>query len=228
MRLLILVLMLGGANSALAQEDSATPPSNLEEAVEGLEEEPGDTASGELTEEQIEALIQARRDKRRKERMKRRSFLPDKSYNREFLAILGLLMLWLWTRKHNRDVEAKRPVRASPLSPDEMGRVVFALLRSKDSMAFRALFLNGAESRDLMGQEEAESYLESRTGPRLEKAFRHLVTQVPVGASYKECIITEEVCYIDLLCSDGSEQRLNIGRVALVGAVIRLVSPSSG
>jgi len=227
-RLLILVLMLGGANSALAQEDSATPPSNLEEAVEGLEEEPGDTASGELTEEQIEALIQARREKRRKERMKRRSFLPDKSYNREFLAILGLLMLWLWTRKHNRDVEAKRPVRASPLSPDEMGRVIFALLRSKDSMAFRALFLNGAESRDLMGQEEAESYLESRTGPRLEKAFRHLVTQVPVGASYKECIITEEVCYIDLLCSDGSEQRLHIGRVALVGAVIRLVSLSSG
>ena len=48
--------------------------------------EPSDTAVGELTEEQIEALIQARREKRRKERMKRRAFLPDKNYNQEFLA----------------------------------------------------------------------------------------------------------------------------------------------
>ena len=54
------------------------------------------------------------------------------NYNQKFLAIIGPL-LWLYTRKHNRQVEARRPVRANPLSPDELGRVLFGLAQSGDA-----------------------------------------------------------------------------------------------
>ena len=188
-------------------------------------EEPADTAEGELTEEQIEALIQARREKRRKERMKRRAFLPDKNYNQEFLAIIGLLLLWLYTRKHNREVEARRPVRANPLSPDELGRVLFGLAQSGDALAYRALYLTGSEAQTIMGQREAEAYLEQRTGRSLQEAFRAMAAKIPQGATYQECSISEEVCTLVVGRPDGEKATIVVGRVALVGAVIRLLSP---
>ena len=214
---------------AAAQSDTAEPQAQ-QELVEGFvdaDEEPVDTAEGELTEEQIEALIQSRREKRRKERMNRRVFLPDKNYNQEFLAIIGLLLLWLYTRKHNREVEARRPIRANPLSPDELGRVLFGLLQSKNALGYRALFLNGVEARTMMGQEDAESYLEERSGVFLQGAFQAMVAKMPIGAIYKECSISEEVCTLVIADTSGKEFALSVGRVALVGAVIRLVSPGN-
>ena len=71
-------------------------------------------------------------------------------------------------------------------------------------------------------------YLEGRTGSKLQEAFKRLVGQVPVGAQYQGCIIQEEVCVLQVEGSDGQELVIQVGRVALVGAVIRLVSPSSG
>ena len=228
-RVAIGMILLVWTVPVAAQSDTADPVVQAEEGLasgEG-EAEPVDTAEGELTEEQIEALIQARREKRRKERQKRRVFLPDKNYNQEFLAIIGLLLLWLYTRKHNREVEARRPVRANPLSPDELGRVLFGLIQSKNALAYRALFLNGSEARTMMGQADAEAYLEGRSGAHLQKAFQRMVEKVPQGAMYQECSISEEVCTLVVTTPEGAEIPLAVGRVALVGAVIRLVSPES-
>ena len=76
-----------------------------------------------------------------------------------------------------------------------------------------------------MGQEDAESYLEGRSGVFLQKAFQAMVAQMPIGVTYKECMISEEVCTLVVADSTGKEIALSVGRVALVGAVIRLVSP---
>ena len=229
MRVAFWMILLAWALPVSAQSDTADPVVQVEanEASSEGDNEPVDTAVGELTEEQIEALIEARREKRRKEREKRRTFLPDKNYNQEFLAIIGLLLLWLYTRKHNREVEARRPVRANPLSPDELGRVLFGLIQSKNALAYRALFLNGSEARTMMGQADAEAYLEGRTGAFLQKAFQRLVEKVPSGSIYQECSISEEVCTLVVTPPEGEEISLAVGRVALVGAVIRLVSPDS-
>jgi len=198
--------------------------SALEEGAEELLLEDGDL---ELDTADIEALRQLREERRRKNRLRRRNALIRKDYSRELMAVVALLVLLLLSRKHNREQEKHRPVRVSPLSPDELGRAIFGHLRSGDSLAYRALYLTGGEARDLFGEAGVDVYLENRTGPKLQEAFKRLVGQVPVGAQYQGCVIQEEVCVVQVLASDGKEHVLTVGRVALVGAVIRLVSPAS-
>lgn|GEM_PF-2215944 len=150
---------------------------------------------------------------------------PPRDYTRELLAILALLILWLLTRKHYRVQEARRPKRAAPVTPEELGRIVFQLVRSSDVNAYRALYLNGGEARDIFGPEGVQTYLEDRDRRKLEGAFRVLAEQIPVGSQYESSQIQEEVCILTVVGSDGAEIQMPVGRVALVGAVIRLVNP---
>ena len=205
-----------------AAQDSAAEEVG-EELLLDEEAEQFDTADLEA----MEAMRQARRERRRKDRLRRRNALIRKDYSRELLAIVSLLILLLLTRKHNREQEGHRPVRVAPLSPDELGRAIFGLIRSGDAQAYRALYLTGGEARELFGEAGVGVYLEGRTGPKLQDAFKRLVGQVPVGAQYQGCMVQEEICVLQVTGSDGQEVSLEVGRVALVGAVIRLVSPAS-
>jgi len=215
-----LLLALGLSFSAAAQ-------SSDDDEVLSAEVPVLDTAEAvELTEAEIDALVEARKEKRRAVQ-KNRNKLGKKRYTRELLALVMLCVLWLLTRKHERDIDANRPVRVSPVSPEELGRAIFGILRSKDAMAYRALYLTGGEARELFGAAGVEVYLEARTGSKLAASMEALARRVPVGAQYRGCYIKEEVCHLQLLGSDGGELTLPAGRVALVGAVIRLVSPAS-
>ncbi len=213
------VFLLGfGLSSPSWSQDEQEPDALAAEAS-------ADTSSDfEMTEEEIEALIQVRRDKRRKVRSRRNGFV-GRNYTRELLALVGLCLLWLFTRKHNRDQEAHRPIRASPVSPDELGRAIFGFVRSRDALAFRALFLTGGEARELFGEAGVGVYLEGRSAGKLETSLKELIEKIPVGAQYQSCIIQEEICRLQFVASDGQELDLAVARVALVGAVIRLVSP---
>lgn len=211
-------MSLSLSSPGLAQAD----PAPTEPVTEGVV----DTAAEVVTEAEIEALIQARREKRRITRAKRNAFV-GRDYTKEMLALVGLCFLWLFTRKHNRDQDARRPVRLSPVSPDELGRAVFGFVRSADAMAFRALFLTGGEARELFGEAGVGVYLEGRSAAKLEFALKDLTAKIPVGAQYQSCIIQEEICRLQLLASGGQKLDLPVARVALVGAVIRLVSPVS-
>jgi hypothetical protein len=221
---LLLLFSFGVSPDGWTQEpsDSVNP---VEEAVEGEEEEVIDTAAPlELTEEEIVALIEKRRAKRRALRARRNSYV-GRDLSRELLAVAGLLVLLLLTRKHNRDQESLRPTRVSPVSPDELGRVLFSFIHSKDTLAFRALFLTGGEARELFGEAGVGVYLEGRSANKLESALKDLAAKVPIGAQYQSCIIQEEICRLQLKTSDGQDLDLAVARVALIGAVIRLVSP---
>ena len=150
---------------------------------------------------------------------------PPRDYTREMLAILALLILWLLTRKHYRVQEARRPKRAAPVTPEELGRIVFQLVRSSDVNAYRALYLNGGEARDIFGPVGVQTYLEDRDRRKLEAAFTGLANNIPVGAQYQSSQIQEEICILTVVGSDDAEIQIPVGRVALVGAVIRLVNP---
>jgi hypothetical protein len=215
------ILLMGLALSfpGLAQED----PTPTEPVLSGV----ADTAAGEaMTEAEIEALIQVRRAKRRKARAKRNAFV-GRDYTKEMLALVGLCFLWLFTRKHNRDQEARRPLRLSPVSPDELGRAIFGFVRGADALAFRALFLTGGEARELFGEAGVGVYLEGRSAAKLESSLKELTAKIPVGSQYNACIVQEEICRLQVTASDGQVLDLPVARVALVGAVIRLVSPVS-
>jgi hypothetical protein len=213
----IFLLGMGFSSPSWSQDD----PEPVAQEVEGS----ADTSDEhEMTEAEIEALIQVRLEKRRKARSRRNAFV-GRNYTREMLALVGLFLLLLFTRKHNRDQEAHRPIRVSPVSPDELGRAIFGFVRSKDAMAFRALFLTGGEARELFGEAGVGVYLEGRSASKLETALKELIGKIPVGAQYKSCIIQEEICRLQVVGSDGQELDLAVARVALVGAVSRLVSP---
>jgi len=223
---LLLLFSLGVSPNGLSQEpdDSVNPTQEVVEGevVEGEEEDT--SAAIDLTEEEIVALIEKRRAKRRALRARRNSYV-GRDLSREMLAVAGLLVLLLFTRKHNRDQESLRPTRVSPVSPDELGRVLFSFIRSKDTLAFRALFLTGGEARELFGEAGVGVYLEGRSANKLESALKDLAAKVPIGAQYQSCIIQEEICRLQLKASDGQDLDLAVARVALIGAVIRLVSP---
>jgi hypothetical protein len=85
--------------------------------------------------------------------------------------------------------------------------------------------LTGGEARELFGEAGVEVYLEGRSATKLESALEDLATKIPIGAQYQSCIIQEEICRLQVRASDGQELDLAVARVALVGAVIRLVSP---
>jgi hypothetical protein len=152
-----------------------------------------------------------------------------RQYARELQALLGLLVLWLITRIYGQSAakkgERKAP-RPSPVSDEELGRIVFRVGRGQDVDAYRALFLNGAEAMQILGADQAERYLSGRSLDLLETACEALATQLPSGSSYiKTEINPMHQCIIHAANPDGSGRTVLIGTVAQVGAVIRLVTP---
>jgi len=150
-------------------------------------------------------------------------------YAREMYGLLALLTLWLIARifgQTSTKNAKKPPRRPSPVSAEELGRILFGIGRSSDVAAYRSLFLNGAEAMQILGADHAERYLSGRSLAALEVSCGHLATALPSGTSYLRAEVTPtHQCILHVANPDGSGRSVQVGTVAQVGAVLRLVAP---
>jgi len=138
------------------------------------------------------------------------------------LVVAALLCLWLWMLVRRRD-EAPEFRRPTPLSLNELGRMVFQAARSRDRRTWRALFLNGAEAANRMG-DGAEAWLESHSMPALSRSLEAIGSSIPAKTIYVGCEEGPDGrCALKLKEPEGSEFLIAVGHAEKVGAAWRLV-----
>lgn len=141
-----------------------------------------------------------------------------------------MLTLWLITRIYGQTSQKNArqpPKRPSPVTAEELGRILFGIGRAQDGEAYRGLFLNGAEAMQVLGADQANTYISERSHSELEAACERLSRQLPSGTSYLKTEVTPtHVCVLHIAQPDGTGQALTVGSVAKVGAVLRLVRPA--
>jgi hypothetical protein len=147
----------------------------------------------------------------------------------KLLFIALLLTVWLWLLVRRRDKQTRPRVRPSPLSPDELGRMVFMAARKQNIYDYAQLFLGGSEANDLLGN-DARTYLEARNQDVLKKSMGLLHQQIPSSYVYGGIEHTGNDHYsINLKPPPGGEGEIvpvAIGSVMLVGPVYRLFGPA--
>jgi hypothetical protein len=216
------------ARAAKAKSKSSTPPP--EPAVEESAKAPPPAPDAQTP----DALpTEAVKQKSKRSKAKRTDAEPQpgwiKRYARELEALIALLTLWLITRIYGQTSAKnarKPPPRPSPISAEELGRIVFGIGRGKDVDAYRALYLNGAEAMQILGADQAERYLSGRSQAALEMACAQLAGQLPSGSSYIKTELSPlHQCILHVANPDGTGRTVEVGTVAEVGAVLRLVTP---
>lgn len=138
------------------------------------------------------------------------------------LVVAALLCMWLWLLVRRRDeTEAFR--RPTPLSLDELGRMVFQAARSGDHRSWRALFLNGAEAADRLGA-GAEAWLEAHDMRTLSELLDAIGSCIPDRTIYVGCVEQPDGrCAMKLRQPEGEEFLVAVGRAQRVGAAWRLI-----
>jgi len=138
------------------------------------------------------------------------------------LSVALVLALWLLLRVRGREERDRRPKRANPLTPDELGRTVFQIARGADLDAFRALFLTGAEAAEMLG-EDAPRYLEQRTLAAMEESLVNIAARIPEGSVFGGAIVPpsgEAILYAK--DADGGKAEVPMGTAIKVRHVWRL------
>ena len=139
------------------------------------------------------------------------------------LVVAALLCFWLWLLVRRRE-ETHRVVRPTPLSHDELGRMVFTVARAGDVRAWRGLFLNGGEAAARMG-ENADHWLETHDVAHLASMLRALADCIPKGAIYLGCGLQEDGrLALHIREKGGNERWVAFGVAEQVGVAWRLVS----
>ncbi len=154
------------------------------------------------------------------------------SQDTALLVVAALLCFWLWLLVRRRE-ETHRIARPTPLSHDELGRMVFTAARAGDVRAWRGLFLNGGEAAARMG-ENADHWLETHDVVHLASMLRPLADCIPKGAIYLGCGEQEDGrLALHIREKSGKELWVAFGVAEKVGVAWRLVSvhariPSAG
>lgn len=152
-------------------------------------------------------------------------------HSSEWTALLALLVLWLIARLFAQpDIEVKRRTkRHSPLNPDEFARILYQALMSGDVEAYRTMYLTGTEACQIMGDADGAAYLKNRSPEVFELAFDSLVDRMPAGVRYEKGNLSSlDVVELWVLDPTGMRHRIPVGKVANIGAVMRLISPLVG
>ncbi len=113
--------------------------------------------------------------------------LPD--HDTLLLIVALLLALWLLTRVQEQQRTAPPP-RRKPMTPDELGRVLFEVARAADVEAYRGLFIAGHEARALFG-EGAQAYLDARNHNMLTESLVEIGARIPDDSRYVGCAVAE-------------------------------------
>ncbi len=178
---------------------------------------------GDLEEaERLEAQEERRRQRRRRNLQRAEKRRDNTS---KFLGLVALLLLWLLTRKQQeRQGLYAPPERHHPVSTEEFGRVIYAVVRASDLNGFRALYLNGSEASEVMGTERATTYLAERSRAYLSKSLSVIKNQMPIGAIYVGLKMDEDMnCTLVVNNPKGQAYEVSVGEVVMVGAVLRMV-----
>ncbi|MFZ5481229.1 MAG: hypothetical protein ACOZNI_31005 [Myxococcota bacterium] len=141
-----------------------------------------------------------------------------------WLSVALLLCLWLLTRVRD-DPRGRRPARRTPLSEDELGRVVFEVARAADIDQYRGLFLMGAEVPAALGK-EAEAYLATRSPRALEESLVEIGASIPDDAHYVATHVMGDKAVIEVLLRDKQARLVEIGTAVRVGKAWRLKDPA--
>ena len=138
------------------------------------------------------------------------------------LVVAALLCFWLWLLVRRRE-EEKTFQRPTPLSLNELGRMVFQAARSQDQRTWRALFLNGAEAAARMGQ-DAEQWLEDHSMVRMADLLEALGQCIPPRSIYIGCENQPDGrCALMLRKHEGEEFLVAVGRATQIGPAWRLI-----
>lgn len=147
-------------------------------------------------------------------------FLSDQ--DTALLVVAFLLCLWLWLLVRRRD-EAPRVNRPTPLSLDELGRMVFQAARSRDVRTWRGLFLNGVEASARMGERSEGWLADHSTGP-LGVLLDSVAESIPRGAIYVGCEAQPDGrCAMRVRLQGDEDMYVLVGRAEQVGVAWRLV-----
>lgn len=153
------------------------------------------------------------------------------SFDREWLGVTALLVLWLLTRTRQRRAAspAHGPAHRGAVTPDEVGRAVFAAARSDDFDAYRAQYLGGAEATRVLGRERAEAYLDGRPPERIRLAFTRLGQAVDPDTVY-DCVQSDAGGLWSLRLKRRGDVHLTVplGTLHRVGGLWRLLDPPDG
>lgn len=183
---------------SLALADSAEPVDDVEdEATEQVEGELEALDDGEFVEEFDEASGTIQRVR------VRRPAPVEKSYRDEALALAAVLGLLLFLRVNRREsAKRTRPKRRTPLSVDELATCVFEASRTADLLMYRDLFLNGGEAAGLLGRENAEGWLASRSQKHLTDSLATLGAHCSEDSFLAEAWLEGEVLVLRIRAED--------------------------
>lgn len=141
-----------------------------------------------------------------------------------WLLLAVVLLFWLLTRQQQR--RTSRPTRRNPITPDELGRVVFEIARARDLDGFRGLFVVGHEVREALG-EGAEGYLARRTREGLAASLSTLGTRIPADSWYGSTRVQDGQATMEVRRKDGGVHVVPLGTVVRVGRVWRLLQAAA-
>jgi hypothetical protein len=146
-------------------------------------------------------------------------FLPP---SRElWLYLLLLMALWLWLRVDFRKREPA-PRRRMPMTPDELGHVLFEVARGGDLHAYRGLFISGPEVRKVLAA-DAPAYLEKRTDRVVAQSLVDIGSRIPAGSRYAGFEVgSDGHGMLRVHPAEGDEYGIPVGTVVKVGPVLRL------
>lgn len=145
--------------------------------------------------------------------------------NNALLVSALLLALWLWLLVSKREEEQRLPQRQMPLTSDELGRMVFMAVLSRNLKSYRSLFLNAFEAKEKLGN-YSEQYLEKRDLSFLQKAFSELESQIPKGTVYIGVDKSETTLLSIVVRKENVEVSIPIGSISKIGLAIRLLEPA--
>ena len=143
------------------------------------------------------------------------------------LTVASLLAMWLWLLVRRREEAGfQRPKRPEPLSLDELARSAFQAARSRDMASYRSLFLNGAEARDILG-EDAAAYMGARNPIVLQRNLNHLAGELSTDATFVGSVPVTGDRVAMCIRKPGHEDRaLLLGSVVQVGHIYRIFGPA--
>ncbi|MFH1466374.1 MAG: hypothetical protein ABIO70_18465 [Pseudomonadota bacterium] len=144
-----------------------------------------------------------------------------------YLLIALLLAFLLLARVSGRSSgpHTRPPPRHSPVSYDELARTVFSLAVGCDLEGYRGLYLAGGEVHEILG-ERGSDYLSARSLEVLEDALATIGAHLSRGARYNGVRLDDDDrLFMSVTCPGQQQIEIDLGTVAHLGAVVRLVFP---
>jgi len=143
------------------------------------------------------------------------------------LLVALLLCFLLLSRVHGRTSRVRRVQRTrhSPITADELARTVFSTAVGCDLEGYRGLFLTGGEVAAVFGDQGAD-YLAALRPEILEESLATTGAYLSQGGRYRGVRRDAgDRLFMKVARGGGGEFEIDLGTVAQVGAILRLVEP---